>query len=182
MNKKNFKKILCIMLCLILSLSAVACQSTPEETDVASMFKAGTYIGVANGHNGEIKVEVTVDEESIKEIKVLEHNESPGISDPAIERIPQAIVDSQSLAVDAISGATVTSDAIILAITNALKEAGADIDALMAKKDAEEGERETIEETTDVVVIGGGGAGLAAAVSAHQNGAEVILVEKMPRL
>lgn len=181
-KRTSFKRILCVLFCLILAISAVACQSQPKETGTSAMFKAGTYVGTANAHNGEIKVEVTVDEEAIKEIKVLEHKESPGISDPAIERIPQAIIDDQSLAVDAISGATVTSNAIIAAVTNALEQAEADIDALKVKKEGEETARETVEQTTDVVVIGGGGAGLAAAVSAHQNGAEVILIEKMPRL
>jgi len=184
MRKSHFKRTLCLLFCLILAISSVACTSQPKVTDGESvaMFKAGTYVGTANAHNGEIKVEVTVDEEAIKEIKILEHNESPGISDPAIERIPQAIIDDQSLAVDTISGATVTSAAIISAVTNALEQADADIDALKVKKEGEETARDTVEETTDVVVIGGGGAGLAAAVSAHQNGAEVILIEKMPRL
>ncbi|MGN9165904.1 flavocytochrome c [Tissierellaceae bacterium HCP3S3_D8] len=179
---RRSKRTICLFLCFAMAILTVACQSNPKEEGQEAMFKPDTYVGTADGHNGEIKVEVTVDENSIKSIEVIEHNESPGISDPAIERIPKAIVEDQSLAVDAISGATVTSDAIIAAVTDALKQAGADIDALKVKKDKEQSARESVEYTTDVVVIGGGGAGLAAAVSAHQNGAKVILVEKMPRL
>ncbi|WP_243447703.1 flavocytochrome c [Clostridium tetani] len=176
---KSFKRIFCLLFCLTLVTSAIGCQS--KDKSVAT-FKAGTYAGTAKAHNGELKLEVTVDKESIKEIKILEHKESPGISDPALERIPKAIIDDQSLAVDTISGATVTSNAIILAVTNALKQSEVNIDALKTKKEKKETARKAVEHTTDVVVIGGGGAGLAAAVSANQKGSEVIVVEKMPRL
>jgi len=160
----------------------VACQPKATDSVESSMFKAGTYTATTAGHNGDLKVEVTVDDSSIKDVKILEHNESPSISDPAIDRIPKAIVDGQTLAVDTISGATITSKAILVAVTDALTQAGADIAALSVKKDSATTTGETVEYTTDVVVIGGGGAGLAAAVSAHQNGAKVIVVEKMPRL
>ncbi len=179
---KRSKGIVCIALAVLMVLFAVGCQAKPSDSEPEAAFKAGTYKATTAGHNGDLEVEVTVDDSVIKEVKVVAHNESPGISDPAIERIPAAIVEGQTLAVDAISGATVTSDAIITAATEALAQAGADIDALKVKKDKEEATGETVEYTTDVVIIGGGGAGLAAAVSAHQNGAEVILIEKMPRL
>lgn len=111
------------------------------------------------------------------EVKVLENSETEGIGSAAIDQIPGEIVKNQSLAVDTISGATVTSNAIIEAVSKAVEEAGADVDSLKkaAKKDDE---GEVIKKETDVVVIGGGGAGLAAAVSAADNGAKVILVEK----
>ncbi len=185
---KISKKIICAILSIMLVLSMIGCQSTPTDTtDSANtaetnMFKAGNYTATATGHNGDIKVEVIVDDTSITKVEILEHNESPSISDPAIERIPQSIVADQTLAVDTISGATVTSEAIIAAVTEALKQADGDIDALSVKKAREKTTSETAEYTTDVVVIGGGGAGLAAAVSAHQNGAEVIVAEKMPQV
>ena len=178
----RFRKGFIIMLCVIMTLTMVACKPKAEEVQGSSMFKAGTYTASAPGHNGDVNVEITVDENLIKDIKILEHSESSGISDPAIDRIPKAIVDSQSLAVDTISGATVTSKAIIAAVTEAIKLADGNIDALNVKKDVENVTTENVEYTTDVVVIGGGGAGLGAAVSAHQNGATVIVLEKMPRL
>ncbi|GAA0719026.1 flavocytochrome c [Clostridium malenominatum] len=178
----KFKRIAYILLCFVLAISAFGCGSKSTGNKSAK-FKAGTYKASAAAHNGDIKVEVTVDDSSIKSIKVLEHKESPGISDPAIERIPKAIIDGQTLAVDAISGATVTSKAIIAAVTEGIKLAGGDINALSVKKEeGSKGKGEVKEYSTDVVVIGGGGAGLAAAVSANQNGAKVILLEKMPRL
>jgi fumarate reductase flavoprotein subunit len=178
----RFRKGFIIMLCIIMTLTMVACKPKAEEVQGSSMFKAGTYTASAPGHNGDVNVEIIVDENLIKDIKILEHSESSGISDPAIDRIPKAIVDSQSLAVDTISGATVTSKAIIAAVTEAIKLADGNIDALNVKKDVENVTTENVEYTTDVVVIGGGGAGLGAAVSAHQNGATVIVLEKMPRL
>lgn len=178
----KFKKVISLLLCILLAISIIGCQSQPAKSSGETLFEAGTYTASATGHNGDITVEVTVDEYEIKEVKILEHSESPGISDPAIERIPSAIVDGQTLAVDSISGATITSDGIIAAVINALQQAGADIDALSVKNEGTNIVGETLEYTTDVVVIGGGGAGLAAAVSAHENGAKVIVAEKMPRL
>ncbi|TCK92615.1 fumarate reductase flavoprotein subunit [Natranaerovirga hydrolytica] len=185
------KKIIAIILCLVLAFMIIGCQSNQQETTQQevnnntgeeSFFTPGTYVGTASAHNGDLEVEVTVDENAIISIEIIKHNESEGIADPAIERIPTNVVNSQSLAVDSISGATVTSDAIISAITHALEQAGGDIDALKQKSDSAINEGETIEYTADVVVIGGGGAGLSAAVTAHENGANVIVLEKMPRL
>lgn len=139
-------------------------------------YKAGTYTGVsANGKNGDVTVEVKVTADKIESVTVTDHSETPGISDPAIERIPQAIVDGQTLAVDAVTGATITSDAILEAAEEALKQAGADIDALKTAS-ASETEKEVVEMTTDVVIVGAGAAGMAAAVSCAENGAQSVTV------
>lgn len=178
MKRSLAKRFVAVMFSLLLIMTLVGCQSTSNE----EMFKAGTYEATVAGHNGDLSVEVVVDAYTIKEVTILSHKESPSISDAAIERIPLAIVDSQSLAVDTVSGATVTSKAIILAVTEALKLAGGDIEKLSVKQSKETVKGETKEYTADVIIIGGGGAGLAAAVSAHENGASVIVVEKMSRL
>ena len=94
-----------------------------EETESAVSYKDGTYQGESIGKNGYIRVEVTVAESKIESIVILEHIESEGISDPAIESIPSKIVEAQSLDIDTISGATVTSNAIIDAVSEALKSA-----------------------------------------------------------
>jgi len=147
------------------------------------MYTPGTYTGKGAGINGEIEVEVTVAENEITNIKVLSHNETPGVSDLALSDVPANIVEHQSLGIDAIAGATYSSEGIIEAAANALSQAGADIDALKAKVvETEKGNLITTEKEVDVVVIGGGGAGLAAAVSAHENGASVLLLEKMPKV
>lgn len=81
----------------------------------------GTYEGSSDaGMHPGLKVSVVVTDGKISEVKVIAHDETPGISDPAISGIPTAIVESSSPLVDVVSGATYTSTAIIEAVQNAL--------------------------------------------------------------
>ena len=94
-----------------------------EEKEIEAMtfdLEDGTYEGTADGHNGPLTLEVTLADGKITEINVLEHEETEGASDPAFEQVPVDIVDYQSTKVDAVSGATVTSNAIMAAVENAL--------------------------------------------------------------
>ena len=138
---------------------------------------AGTYEGEAQGVMGTIKVSVVVNENAIESVTILEQNETPSIAAPALEQIPAAIVANQSLVVDTMAGATVTSKAIIAATEAALIAAGADVEAFKAVEVVDD-PAEVIEVTTDVVVVGAGGAGVAAAVEAFDKGATVVLLEK----
>ena len=166
------KKLVTTLVCSLMLLSGCGTGSKSANT-----FKAGTYTGTGAGRNGDITVEVVLTSDKISSVTVTEQSETEGIADPALEKIPQEIVDAQGLGVDVVSGATLTSNGILEAVENALKEAGADVDALK-NVSANKAKGEDTEETTDVVVIGGGGAGIAAAASAVENGASVILVEK----
>lgn len=89
----------------------------------ASGFKAGTYKATAEGHNGDVTVEVTVSDSAITAVKVVDHQETDGISDGAFANIPDAIVKANSAEVDTVSGCTDTSEAIINAVKAALAEA-----------------------------------------------------------
>jgi len=142
-------------------------------------YTAGTYEGVGAGRNGDIHVSVTVDETRILSIDVGENQETAGISDIPKERIPDAILANQSLAVDAISGATLTSRGLVAAITDALSKSGVDLAALQAAPVTPPEPMDTTDRSTDVVVLGAGMAGLVAAITAREKGADVILVEKM---
>lgn len=86
----------------------------------------GTYTGEAQGRNGAVKVAVTLTDGKITAVKVVSHKESTGIADPALERIPAAVTAEQSAAVDAVGGATLTSEAIKQAVLAALVSAGVD--------------------------------------------------------
>ncbi len=82
--------------------------------------------GAAYGKNAEtqIKVEVAISGGKITDITIFEHDETSGISDAALEQIPKAIIEAQSIEVDTISGATATSAGIIEAVGNALHYKG----------------------------------------------------------
>jgi len=179
------KKVLSIILVISMLLSMTACanQGTEDQTSAKNaIFTPGTYEGEAEGFHGVIKATVKVSETAIEDITVV-HTETAGLGDKAVENIVLQVKGGTTLNVPIVSGATYSSEGILAAITAALEKAGADIAALKSKEStAEEPIQGDIEKTADVVVIGGGGAGLAAAVSAHQNGASVILVEKMPQL
>lgn len=100
-------------------------------------------------------MDVTFSEDAITDIVVKDHQETAGIADAAINDLPGKIVASQSLAVDAKSGATFTSEGIVNAVADAVAQAGGDADALRAVPVEKKLSTETIEMTTDVVVVGG---------------------------
>lgn len=164
-------------------------EAAAEETTAAEAeggLTAGTYTASKNGMNGQLTVEVVTDDSSIVSVTVTENQETPGIGSPLVDgekegtiptlSIPAAIVENQSIAVDAVTGATITSAAIKSAVEDCLTQAGANVDDWKTEVAKEPGKE--IEMEADVIVVGGGGAGLAAAISASENGAKVIVVEK----
>lgn len=145
----------------------------------AQSYTAGVYTAQANGNNGPVTVEVEVSDTEILSVKVTEHAETAGLSDTPIERIPAKIVEGQTLAVDTVSGATNTSNAILKAAEDALAQAGADIEALKAVQEKNETAGETAERHVQALVIGAGGSGLAAAITLQEQGIETLVVDKM---
>ena len=173
--KNQMSKLLALVLAAAMLMSMAVCAQ-------AETYKAGTYTAVGQGNNGEVKVAVELDAESIKSVTVLEHKETPGISDKAISDLPASIVAHQALSVDTITGATNSSTAILAAVEDCILQAGGDVEALKAKEIEKVVSTEKITKDADVVVLGGGGAGLSAAIVAAQQGSKVILVEKYPFL
>lgn len=179
----NKKKTLALLLSMSMLFSACGGAKTDnkaedqkEETKVEEATGEATGEGTAKGHNGDIKAVVTFEGDKIAKID-LEHEETEGLGDKAADSLVEKIVANDSVNVDTVSGATVTSTAIIEAVKAAIEASGRDVKAF--ETEAEEKTGETIEKETDVVVIGGGGAGFAAAVSAKEAGADVILLEKL---
>ena len=145
----------------------------------ALAYEAGTYTGVGNGRNGVVKIEVTFDADAATSAEVVESSESAGIGELATDKLPGEFVEKQSLNLDAVTGATLTSNAVLEALADAVQQAGGDVEALRAVE-ADTNAKDAAEQTldADIVVVGAGGAGLSAAVSAEAGGAKVIVIEK----
>lgn len=89
-----------------------------------------TLTGTAPGRNGDVTVEVVYSDNKIQSVKVTDHQETEGIADGALEQIPTAIVEANTPNVDTVSGATITSEAIINAVIAALESGGVDVASL----------------------------------------------------
>ena len=150
----------------------------PEGDD---LFVPGTYTGVSKGFGGDVAVTVTLSGKEIQDIRIEGDHETENIGSFAVEMLGADILAAQSPKIDALTGATVTSNAILRALNDALTQAGTDLSKLPdARQTGESVVRtsETLE--TDIVIIGAGGAGMTAAINATQAGKTVILLEKMP--
>lgn len=176
------KKFLVFFLVITIVVGLVGCNKTEkvDSNESTTSIKDGVYEGVGTGKGGEIKVEVTITDDTITAIKVVSHNETPGF-DTAMETLTESIISKNSLEVDGVSGCTFTSNGFIEAVTEALTAAGATPE-MLKKIDvtSSSGVKEEVTETHDIVVIGAGGAGLSAAIEAKAAGADVIVLEKMP--
>ena len=166
---KKLLKVLCMVLAIAMLL--------PANVLAEAKYNPGTYEAVGLGNNGEIKVSVTFSENAITDIQVIEHKETKGIGDNAMDKIIPDILSAQSLGVDVIGGATNSSKGILEAVAACVALAGGDVDALKAVA-VEKISGEAIEKSADVVIVGAGGAGISAALTAADAGASVIIIDK----
>ncbi len=152
----------------------------PKAAD-GNLFIPGTYTASAKGFGGDVEVEVAVQENSIDSVKVTGDHETENIGTFAVSMLPDKILAAQTVNVDAISGATVTSKAILRALQDALKQAGCDISKL-PEAEAVDASAPKSEETVDcdICIVGAGGAGMTAAIKATESGKNVVLLEMMP--
>lgn len=142
----------------------------------------GTFEGTGQGRNGDIVVQMTVKGGKIADVKIVKHAETVGISDAAVATVPKAIVENQTTGVDAVTGATMTTNGIKAAVANAIKAAGGDPAAYAFAVVKKKAAPKIIRESADIVVVGAGGSGISAAVKAETLGKSVILIEKMPTI
>ena len=144
--------------------------------------KNGTFEGKAYGNNGWLTVEVNIKDNKITDIKTPGQRETKYLGDTAIREIGKDVLQYQTLNVDNIAGATVTSTALKTAIDQAIEKAGGDIAAF--QKPVPEKIKKVAGITkgsADLIIVGAGGAGLSAAVTAKDLGVKNVLVlEKMP--
>jgi urocanate reductase len=157
----------------LMGVSGLASASEAAQT-APSTFKPGTYTAQVNGHNAPLTVQVTVGKNRIEKIDYSKNLETIGVGRVALDIVSKKILDHQSVGVDAVTGATISSFALMQGVKDCLKQAGGDMTALT--KHVEQHPAVEAQYQADVVVVGGGGAGLAAAISAYQAGAKHVLV------
>lgn len=176
------KIVLLTALCLFMLCGCQTSSSKPVESidpSASVKFTAGTYEASSQGMGGAVPVTVTFSETKIENIVVGENGETAGLGTIPLEELPKQIIETQSLAVDIVSGATISSNALLEAVKSCVEQAGGDIEAL-SKKD-ETADKKTAEDiTVDIVIAGGGAAGLTAGSYAKYAGVEdVLLLEKL---
>lgn len=161
----------------LIAAAKLALSEAQGQTGGKVSFVPGEYTAVAQGHNGTVTVKTVFSENAIENIEVVKHFDTPGVHVKAlIDDLPAKIIEQQSLAVDTIAGATVSSNALLSAVKKCVEQAQGNTALLMIP--TEKPAPGAAEYTADVIVIGAGGAGLAAAQSANELGASVIVLEK----
>nr|WP_158783411.1 flavocytochrome c [Pantoea sp. BAV 3049] len=141
----------------------------------AAKFKPGTFIEKVQDEDNELVISVSLETDRIAAIELTDGPEDDVSFVTSFQEIRGRILDANSPHVDAISGATSQSEAVKKAVSKAMVKSSK---ALVV----EEGGNPAVPQDFDVVVIGSGGAGLTAAIQAHDEGARVLIVEKMPSI
>ena len=170
MKKKNVLASLLLAGAMFLT----ACGGSASSISAASGV-SGSFTGTAKGM-GEVSVTLTLTDNVITDCTAKGDEETPGIGSVVIEQFPGEVVEGNTINLDSISGATITSNAFVEAAKAALTEAGLNPDDYMAKAD-KTANGETVSYDADVVVIGAGGAGMTAAMTAADAGQKVVILE-----
>ena len=170
MKKKNVLASLLLAGAMFLT----ACGGSASSTSAAGGV-SGSFTGTAKGM-GDVSVTLTLTDNVITDCTAKGDEETPGIGSVVIEQFPGEVVEGNTINLDSISGATITSNAFVEAAKAALNEAGLNPDDYMAKAD-KTANGETVSYDADVVVIGAGGAGMTAAMTAADAGQKVVILE-----
>ena len=152
-------------------------ETQADGTEAGGDLKDGSYDITVDGRNGKMTVTTVIKDGAIAEVTIGDNTETPEVATTALEQLPKAIVDAGTPFVDAVTGATITSDAIMEAVKGAITAAGGNPDSFSKDTGANKS-TEVKELEADVVVVGAGATGVSAALTAQQNGANVILLEK----
>ena len=178
MKKAQIKKsvsALAMAAVIAVSLFGYGCGAKSASTS-SDAGVSGDFTGTAKGFGGDVSVTLTLTDGAITGCTAEGKDETQGVGSQAIAKMPGEIAESGSIAVDGVSGATITSTAIKEAAAAALTAAGLNPDdyKTAVEKDA------TAEDSTvdaDVVVVGAGGAGMTAAITAAAEGKSVVILE-----
>lgn len=178
MKKAQIKKsvsALAMAAVIAVSLFGYGCGAKSASTS-SDAGVSGDFTGTAKGFGGDVSVTLTLTDGAITGCTAEGKDETEGVGSQAIAKMPGEIAESGSIAVDGVSGATITSTAIQEAAAAALTAAGLNPDdyKTAVEKDAA-AEDSTVD--ADVVVVGAGGAGMTAAITAAAEGKSVVILE-----
>lgn len=133
-REKSYKDLMLLGVALFTFLAVLlaGCSNDTDNGDSSGegLFTAGTYEASAEGYGGTLTIETTFTESEIEKVEVVESSETVGIGDSAIESLTDQAIENQTLALDAVSGATLSSEAFIEALEDTVKQADGDIEAL----------------------------------------------------
>ena len=169
------KRIAALALASVMALSLIGCGGKSNSASSAGV--SGDFTGTAKGMGGDVTVTLTLTDSKITGCTAEGVDETQGIGTLALDQLPGQIAETGSIAVDGVTGATITSDAIKEAAAAALTAAGLNPDDF---KTAVENNGEKAEDSTvdaDIVIVGAGGAGMTAAIPAAEEGKSVVILE-----
>ena len=136
-----------------------------------------TFTGTAKGFGGDVSVSITLADGTLTGAEITGEQETPNVGGEAMKVMQESMVSNQTVNVDAVSGATFTSNAVLEAVGAAVAEAGLTMEDFPV---IEKAEGQELEKETDLLILGGGGSGLTAGNSALEAGvANVTILEKM---
>ena len=169
------KRIAALALASVMALSLIGCGGKSNSASSAGV--SGDFTGTAKGMGGDVTVTLTLTDSKITGCTAEGADETQGIGTLALDQLPGQIAETGSIAVDGVTGATITSDAIKEAAAAALTAAGLNPDDF---KTAVENNGEKAEDSTvdaDIVIVGAGGAGMTAAITAAEEGKSGVILE-----
>ena len=161
---------------LLLVVGMIGCVQKKEST-MTHTVNDGSYTGIGTGYNGYITVSVSFRNGILTNVIVTDEQETDAVSDAPLNKIPESVINEQSLNVDVSTGATQTSKAVIEAIGNAITAANGNIEEWQ-KDCTGKNKEKIIQEDTDVTVVGGGAAGIATVLRLQEKGYKTTLIEK----
>ena len=161
---------------LLLVVGMIGCAQKKEST-MTHTVNDGNYTGIGTGYNGYITVSVSFRNGILTNVIVTDEQETDAVSDAPLNKIPEYVINEQSLNVDVSTGATQTSKAVIEAIGNAITAANGNVEEWQ-KDCTGKNKEKIIQEDTDVTVVGGGAAGIATVLRLQEKGYKTTLIEK----
>ena len=173
------KRIAALALASVMALSLFGCGAKSNSASSAAGV-SGDFTGTAKGMGGDVTVTLTLTDSKITGCTAEGADETQGIGTLALEQLPGQIAETGSIAVDGVSGATITSDAIKEAAAAALTAAGLNADDYKTAVEAENTKAEDSTIDADVAIVGAGGAGMTAAITAAAEGKSVVILESQP--